>query len=244
MKRYEGKVCLVTGGTRGIGLAIALRFAQEGGIVVIVSRRKKNVEAAHALIAKAGTVVSYIANFGKPEERMRVREDIEKKYGRLDVLVSNIAASLHVGKSIDISEKAYDKMFDVNVKSAFFLIKEYHSLLCKAKTQASVLIVSSIAGYRADPPIGIYGVTKTALLGLTKLLATELKEDNIRVNGLAPGPIKTDFLGPLKDALEENGTAVGIPEDMAGAAAFACADEAKFMIGETLVLSGGQHVRL
>lgn len=205
MKRYQDKVCLVTGGTRGIGFGIARRFAQEGGHVIIVSRRKKNVEKAHEEISKHGKVTSFIGNFGKKEDRLKVREEIAKKFGRVDVLVANIAASLHVGKSLSVEERAFDKMFDVNVKSTFFVIKEYHELLKAAKTQASVLIVSSIGGYDPANLIGIYGITKTTLLGMVKLLGYELKDDNIRVNGIAPGAISTDFLGPLEDAFKEAG---------------------------------------
>ena len=150
-------------------------------------------------------MTSYIANFGKKEERLKVREEISKTFGRVDVLVANIAASLHVGKAMAIEERAFDKMFEVNVKSTFFLIKEYLDLLKAAKGQASVLIVSSTAGYSPPDLIGVYGITKTALLGMTKLLGSELKEDNIRVNGIAPGAISTDFLGPLEDAMKEAG---------------------------------------
>ncbi len=173
MSRFKEKVCLVTGGTKGIGLAIAMRFSQEGGTAVIVSRKRKNVEEAHSAIAKrGGRVVSYVGNFGSREERLRVREEIEKRFGRVDVLVANIAASVHSGKALSITEKAYDKIFDVNVKSTFFLIKEYHGLLCKAQGgEAAVLIVSSITGYQIDKSVPIYSMTKTALLGMTKLLA-------------------------------------------------------------------------
>lgn len=173
-----------------------------------------------------------------------MREEIAKKFGRVDVLVANIAASLHVGKALDIEERAFDKMFEVNVKSTFFLIKEYYDLLKAAKGGASVLIVSSTAGYSPPPMIGVYGVTKTALLGMVKLLGNELKEDKIRVNGIAPGAISTDFLGPLEDAMKEAGEPVGKIDDIAGAAAYICADEAQFMVGETLVVSGGTRVRL
>lgn len=107
-----------------------------------------------------------------------------------------------------------------------------------------MLIVSSIAGYQVSSTLGIYAVTKTALLGMTKLLATELGEDGIRVNGIAPGAIQTDFLGPLGDAMKEAGTPVGVPEDIEGAAAFLCSNEARFVIGETLVVAGGPQVRL
>lgn len=108
----------MTGGTRGIGFAIARRFAREGGEVIIVSRRKDNVQKAHEAIEKAGgKITSYVAHFGKKEDRLRVHGEIKKKFGKLDVLVANIAASLHVGRQLNITERAYDKMWEINVKS-------------------------------------------------------------------------------------------------------------------------------
>merc|ERR1711918_200942 len=122
---------LVTAGTKGIGLAIATRFAQEGGIVHICSRKKKNVDQAVAdLAAKGCQVYGHVCNVGKKEERLEMIAKIKKMHdGRLDVLVPNAASSTHMGPQLNISEKAYDKMWDLNVKSTFFLINECKSML-------------------------------------------------------------------------------------------------------------------
>ena len=144
--------------------------------------------------------MGHVCNVGKKSDRDAMLKIIKDKHGKLDVLVPNAACSTHFGLQLEITEKAYDKMWDLNVKSSFFLIKECYELLCESKEKggaANVLIISSLSGQSPAAPLGVYGSTKAALDNMAKFLATELMGDGIRVNSLAPGVIKTEFSGPL-----------------------------------------------
>lgn len=196
MKRYENKVCLVTASTAGIGLAIATRMACEGAKVVICSRKAKNVDEALQGIrvqiekSKSGGEVSGIAaNVGRKEDRQKLIDLIRSKYGKLDVLVPNAAVSTHFGNQLEISEKAYDKLWDLNVKSTLFLIKESIELLREAGPGANINIISSVTGQNPNFTLGIYGSTKAALENMVIWLKDELRVDSIRVNAVAPGLI-------------------------------------------------------
>lgn len=242
MERFKGKVCVVTASTAGIGFAIAQRMAQEGGRVVISSRGQKNVDAAVEQLTSKGLdacgVSCHVA-----KERKKLLDYVNDRFGKIDVLVSNAAVSPHFGSTIETTEEAYDKLWDINVKSTFFLIKDAMPLLEKSSSP-SILIVSSFAGFNPSPLIGIYSVTKTALLGLTKVLASELGP-KIRVNGLAPGVIKTSFSKPIWDSATNNPLErIGLPEECASAAAYLCSSEASYITGENLVVSGGIHSRI
>ena len=128
---------------------------------------------------------------------MALLKKIGDKYGRIDVLVPNQACSTHFGDQLNISESQYDKLWDLNVKSVFFLIKEAKDLLLASKNDANILIVSSVTGKNPHYTIGVYGMTKAALDNLVIWMAQELMNDDIRVNGVAPGLIMTEFSGPL-----------------------------------------------
>ena len=204
MNRFEGKVCLVTASTAGIGLAIADRMAQEGGNLIICSRKKQNVDDAVKSITETikksgskGSVVGMPVNVGNADQRKQLIDFISQKFGRLDVLVPNAAVSTHFGQQLDISEKAYDKLWDINMKATFFLIKETIELVRKAGEGANICIITSVAAEFPGFMIGLYGSAKAAQENMIKWLKDELREDGIRVNGLAPGLIKTDFSGPL-----------------------------------------------
>jgi dehydrogenase/reductase SDR family protein 4 len=128
---------------------------------------------------------------------LKVLKSIEEKHGKIDVLVSNHACSTHFGSQLSIEEGAYDKLWDLNVKATFFLIKESFDLLKKAGKEANILVISSVAGTNPHPTLGVYGMTKAALDNMVKWMSKELMYEDIRVNGLAPGLILTEFSGPL-----------------------------------------------
>ncbi|GFR82025.1 dehydrogenase/reductase SDR family member [Elysia marginata] len=173
------------------------------------------------------------------------------KFGGVDILVSNAAASTHFGPTLSIPEESYDKMFDINVKSTFMLCKEIVPEL-ERRGSGSLLLVASIAGFVPFNMIGVYSMTKTALLGMVKVLAPEMAQMNIRINGLAPGLIETKFSHGLtsNESAKEYALSqiplgrLGQPEDCAGIASFLVSDDAKFMTGENVVVSGGQMSRL
>ena len=246
-RRYEGKVCLVTAATAGIGLAIATRMAQEGGRVIICSRKKQNVDTAVASIQSSitaagstGSIEGVVVNVGAKDQRALLVKLIEEKYGgKLDVLVPNAACSTHFGSQMEISERAYDKMWDLNVKSTFFLIKECIELIRAAGEGANICITSSVTGQNPTWTIGVYGSTKAALENMIKWMKDELRADGIRVNGIAPGLIKTEFSGPLwnNDAVPPE--SIGLPEQIASVTATICSADGAFMNGDTYQVHGG-----
>eukprot|EP00937_MAST-01D_sp_MAST-1D-sp2_P001864 g1864.t1 len=253
-KRLEGKIAVVTASSLGIGFAIAQRLGEEGASVVVSSRKQDQVDSAVAKLQAMGlSAAGCVCHVGKAKHRQALLKFALQAFGQrehIDVLVSNAAVQPAMEPlSLDVDDAIYDKIFDTNVKSYWQLMKEARPLL---KRGSSVVLVSSIGGYDPAPPLGLYAVSKTALFGLTKLLAKELAPDGIRVNCLAPGVIKTKFSKMLWESEEANEIAagqawlgrVGEPAEMAGAVAYMASDDASFMTGETMVLAGGKHASL
>jgi len=249
-KRLVGKVAIVTGGTAGIGLAIAERLGMEGAKVVICSRRKDNVAQAAKQLEKQGIDVLALAiHVGAADQRKTLVAETLKKYGKIDILVSNVACNPVMGPMVDVTdEKAWDKIFDLNTKAAFFLARDCISHM---KDGSSIVFVASYAAYNPSEFLGAYSVSKTALVGLTKVLAKDVGARGIRVNCLAPGIIQTAF----SEALWKNEEAkqrlndiplrrFGTSVDCAGPVAFLVSDDASYVTGETLLVAGGITARL
>eukprot|EP00347_Sterkiella_histriomuscorum_P006988 403350679 len=239
MRRYENKVCLVTASTQGIGFAIAERMAKEGGQVIICSRKEKNVKEALDKL-KDYKVEGHACNIGNKEQRQALLQKIQEKYGKLDVLVCNQASSTHFGTQMEISETAYDKMWDLNVKSIFYLIKESKELLKKGGKESNVLVVSSVGGRAPHSSIGVYNMTKAALDNMVIWLSQELSDDDIRVNAVSPGLIKTEFAGPLwrgNQGLPKK--ALGESDQIASVVATMCSQDGSFVNGENFMVHGG-----
>lgn len=172
MKRYEGKICLITGSTAGIGLAIAVRIALEGGHVIICSRKQQNVTNAVALIEKTGGKIDgIVCDVGDAKDRNKLVEHVKTNYGKLDVLVPNAAISTYFGRQFRITEESYDALWNVNVKSTFFLIKDCLPYLRAAGQGANVCIISSVSGKHPTFAIGVYTSTKAALDNMVKWMA-------------------------------------------------------------------------
>ena len=157
MRRFEGKICVVTASSTGIGLAISERFAQEGGTVIINSRNTENVQNVVNNLRKKGYKADgVVCHAGKAEDRKKLLDHVAKNYGRIDVLVPNVAVSTFFGNFLDMNEQAMDKMYDINIKSTFLLIKEAYPLM-KGVKGANILILSSYAAYEPDRSIGKMG---------------------------------------------------------------------------------------
>ncbi|XP_073431509.1 dehydrogenase/reductase SDR family member 4-like isoform X3 [Dendrobates tinctorius] len=251
-RKLEGKVALVTASSEGIGLAIARRLVQDGARVLVSSRKQENVDRAVEELKKEGLAVEgTVCHVGKNEDRVKLVNTAVQKFGGVDILVSNAAVNPFIGNILDSTEEVWDKILDVNIKATFLLVK-----LVVPKMQerggGSIVIVSSIGGFIPFPTLGPYSVSKTALLGLTKALAPELTQLNIRVNCLAPGLIRTKFSSILwkdESLLDEIKTRlcikrIGEPEDCAGIVSFLCSPDAAYVTGETVVVSGGAASRL
>ncbi|CAM8918411.1 hypothetical protein QQ045_033216 [Rhodiola kirilowii] len=248
-KRFVGKVAIITASTQGIGFGIAERLGLEGAAVVISSRKQKNVdEAVEKLKAKGIEVLGLVCHVSNKEHRKNLIDQTVQKYGKIDVVVSNAAANPTAAGILETPESVLDKLWDINVKVGILLLQDAAPHLSKG---SSVVLISSIAGYNPQAALAMYGVTKTALLGLTKGLAAELAPDT-RVNCVAPGFVPThfaDFLirdeGMRKEI--ESKTLLGrlgTTQDMGAAVAFLASDDASYITGETIVVSGGISSRL
>ncbi|CAB3397788.1 unnamed protein product [Caenorhabditis bovis] len=254
--RLEGKVAIVTAATKGIGLAIAERLAEEGAHVVIGSRNQKNVDDALEYLRKLGlTKVDGLAgHIADVEYQKKLVDFTVQKYGRIDILVNNHGINPSFGHIIDVSDEVWDKLFQVNLKAGFQMSKLVHPHMAK-NGGGSIIFNSSYSAYKSPPGIAAYGITKTAVVALTKALALGLAKDNIRVNGIAPGVIKTKLSRALWDGGEEVEKNVvemqeialnrlGVPKECAGTVAFLVSDDASYITGEMVVIAGGVNARL
>ncbi|KAK6133241.1 hypothetical protein DH2020_033002 [Rehmannia glutinosa] len=248
-RRFEGKVAIVTASTQGIGFGIAERLGLEGAAVVISSRRQKNVdEAAEKLRVKGIEVLGLVCHVSNAQQRKDLIEKTVAKYGKIDVIVCNAAANPAVDGILETKESVLDKLWEINVKTSVLLLQAAAPHLQKG---SSVIFVSSIAAYQPPQGLAMYGVTKTALLGLTKALAAEMAPDT-RVNCVAPGFVPTHFASSLttdestRKSLEEKTllNRLGTTQDMAAATAYLASDDASYVTGETLVVAGGMQSRL
>jgi len=252
MGKLDGKVAVVTASTKGIGFAIAKKLASDGAKVVISSRKEANVEKAVGQLKEMSLDVTGLqCHVSKQSDRTNLVNEIKSKFGKLDILVSNAAVNPYFGPTLETPEMAYDKIMDVNVKSTFLLVKDFAPLL-KSSSNPSITIVSSIGGFVPFEALGIYSISKTALLGLTKVLANELARDKIRVNCLCPGVVKTDFSqvlwqgGSVSDQIRDEIPLKRFaePDDCSGIVSFLASDEATYITGENFVVAGGWQSRL
>lgn len=248
-KRFQGKVAVVTASTQGIGFAIAERLGLEGASVVVSSRKQKNVEeAVEKLRAKGIDVLGVACHVSSREQRRDLIQKTVNKYGGIDILVSNAAVNPTVDPIVEIPEPVLDKLWEINVKATILLVQDAAAHLSR---ESSIIIISSIAAYGSQSTMSMYGVTKTALLGLTKALAAEMAP-NTRVNTVAPGFVPTHFADFLvrnedvKNSIEEKTLLgrLGKTTDMASAVAFLASSDASYITGETLVVAGGMPSRL
>lgn len=252
MAKLSGKVAVVTASTKGIGYAIAKKLAKDGAHVIISSRKQANVDKAlDSLRADSLSVSGIACHVSKSDDRQKLYSLVKEQHGKLDILVSNAAVNPYFGNTLGTPESAYDKIFDVNVKATFMLVKELHPLM-ESSNNPSITIVSSIGGFIPFEALGIYSVSKTTLIGLTKVLAGELGKQQIRVNCLCPGIVKTDFSRALweNDSVAEK-IQESIPlqrfaesDDCSGIVSFLASDEARYITGENFVVAGGMQSRL
>ncbi|XP_075225984.1 dehydrogenase/reductase 4 isoform X2 [Lycorma delicatula] len=251
-RKLEGKVAVVTASTDGIGLAIAERLGADGASVMISSRKEKNVlEAVKKLQSQGYKVAGTVCHVSKASDREQMLKEAVNKFGGIDILVSNAAVNPAVGSVFDCPEDAWDKIFEVNVKAAFLLSKEVLPYIRK-RGGGSIVYISSISGYQPINLLGAYSVSKTALFGLTKAGANALVTENIRVNCVAPGLIKTKFSGALHEtevAREASLSLIpmkrfGEPKEIASVVSFLVSDDASYVTGETIVAAGCMPSRL
>lgn len=243
--RLDGKVALVTGASKGIGLAIARELADSGAAVMLSSRKPEALEEASAGID--GDTAWYAANAGDPEAAAACVAATIERFGRLDVLVNNAATNPYAGPTLGIDQARFDKTVQVNVHGPIAWSREAWQQAFE-DGGGTILNVASIGGLTVEPTIGVYNATKAALIHLTRQLAGELAP-KVRVNAVLPGLVKTDMARALWEPNEERMAGVvplarlGEPEDIGRAATFLCSDAASWITGSTLVIDGGMLVR-
>jgi NAD(P)-dependent dehydrogenase (short-subunit alcohol dehydrogenase family) len=240
--RFAGRVALVTGASRGIGLAVAQRLVDEGASVCITARKPDGLTAAEQQLGSR--VVAVAGNAGDPDHRAEAIETTVRTFGRLDVLVNNTGINPVYGTLFEIEDAAARKIMDVNVLAALAWVKGAVGAGLGANGGGAVVNVASVAGLAAAPGIAYYGVSKSALIGLTVQLAHELAPI-VRVNAVAPAVVKTRFAATLYEGREAELVSryplgrLGVPEDIAAAVAYLACDDASWVTGQTLVLDGG-----
>ncbi len=244
----EGKVALVTGGSRGIGKAIALTFTDAGADVVISSRRQEVLEAvAEEIEALGRRVLPVAAHNRKPEELHALMDRVKSEFGRLDILVNNAATNPVMAPLIDIEEHTFDVIMDTNLKGYFLLSQMAARMMIARGEGGNILNISSVGGISPDPGLGVYCISKAAINMLTKALAVELGQYNIRVNAIAPGVVRTRFSQALwtNEELMAQEMAhtplkrIAEPEEVARMALAIVSDAAKYMTGQVIVMDGG-----
>lgn len=243
--RLKGKVALVTGASRGIGLAIARRIAAEGARVCITARHVEPLAQAAALFPE-GSSIWLAGKADDPVHRREVLDAIAGTFGRLDILINNAGINPSFGTLLDLELDAARKIAEVNVIGTLAWVQDAvnDTRLGFAQHRGSIVNISSVTGQNPSPGIGFYGVSKAAISHLTRTLGVELGPE-IRVNSVAPGVVKTRFAETLYSGKEAIVAAqyplgrLGTPEDIAGVVAFLVSDDAAWITCQTLTVDGG-----
>ena len=241
------KIALVTGSTKGIGFAIAKRFLNDGMDVIICSRKQDNVDYAYQGLGCHKRIHPRVFHVGKIDTHASFIQGIIDEIGSPNILVNNAASNPHFGPMNTLSWGAWDKTIETNLKAPFSLSRILAKHAISQKTPLSIINISSIFGMMPAPGQGIYGMTKAAMISMTKTLAHEWGSENIRVNAIAPGLVDTHFASAIvqnphlikgytqRSALSK----VGKPEEISGIASYLASEDATFVTGQCMVIDGG-----
>lgn len=241
----KDKVALVTGASRGIGQAIAETFAREGAKVVICGRKRETLEEAARAIGPAA--IPMVCHVGRSEQIRAMVDQVTRELGRIDILVNNAATNVAQAPCLELDEGMFDKMVEINLKSAFRLTQLVAPGMCE-RGAGSIINISSISGVRPQFEGLLYSMTKAALIMMTQSYALELGPKGVRVNAIAPGLIQTAlsaYYWQEEDRREKRMEQqairhLGQPAEIAEVALLLASDRSSFMTGQTLVVDGGR----
>lgn len=242
-----GKVAIVTGSSKGIGRAIVEALAGAGAKVVVSSRNQEACEqVANALREEKREAIAIACHIGKRDQVEGLIAKTRERFGKIDVLVSNAAVNPYYGPMTGLTDEAFDKVMQSNIRSTIWLANLVQPEMA-ARRDGAIIIISSIGGLKGTDALGIYAISKAADMQLARNLAVEFGPHNIRVNTIAPGLVRTDFARALwenpklLEATEKRTPLrrIGEPGDIAGAAVFLASDAARWITGQTIVIDGG-----
>lgn len=245
----SGKVALVTGGSRGIGKAIAIGLAKFGADVAVTSRKLPDLEEVATEIRGLGRRSMAVAtHVGRMDEINNLVPKVKDKLGRIDILVNNAATNPTMDQAIDIEERAWDSIMNLNLKGLFFLSQAVARLM-KEQGEGKIINVASVAGITPDI-LPVYSISKAGVIMATKVMAQQWAQHNIRVNALAPGLTRTRFSEALwsNPAVLQAATErtplqrVAEPDEMVGAVIFLASDASSYVTGHVLVVDGGTAI--
>jgi dehydrogenase/reductase SDR family member 4 len=245
VSRLQHKVAIVTGASRGIGRSIAEVFAREGAAVVICGRKQEALDqVAHEL---AGRILPLACHVGRLEDLERLVDRATREFGKVDILVNNAATNIAQGPAIEMTDAQFDKMIEINLKSAYRLTRLVAPGMCE-RGSGSIVNIASIAGLRPQFQSLLYSLTKAALIMMTQSYALELGPSGVRVNAIAPGLVETTLseyywkdesrfqaLMPRQPIKH-----LGQPVEIAEIALMLASDDASYLTGQTLIVDGGR----
>ncbi len=246
--QLQDKVALITGASRGVGQAIAEAYASEGAKVVLASRKQSGLdEVANRILANGGEALPVATHTGDKNAIIKLMGEIKTVYGGVDILVNNAATNPHFGPILTADERQWAKILDTNLVGYFRMAQACVESM-QVRGSGVIINIASVAGKIPLPGLGVYCVSKAGVLMLTKVLAAELAKENIRVNAIAPGFVKTRFSSALwdnpiiEDAMIKTipQRRIAEPQEVIGAALFLASDVSSYVTGETIVIDGGQ----
>jgi NAD(P)-dependent dehydrogenase (short-subunit alcohol dehydrogenase family) len=242
-----GKVVIVTGSTKGIGLATATRMAEHGATVVISSRKQDVCDTVAAdIVAKGGKAVAIACHVGRKEELRNLVDRTVAECGGIDVVVANAAVTPYLGPMTGVSDEIYERVMGTNVRSNLWFANMTCPLMAD-RGGGSFIIVSSVGGLRGSATLGLYGISKAADLALVRNIAVEWGARNVRGNAIAPSVLRTDFARALwedpvryrKNVRDNPMQRIGEPDEAAGAIVFLASKAGSYVNGQTIVIDGG-----